>query len=217
MVLGVVMIATMLPTMIGLNQATQSTRDQEEDRRANARKTRTHLMATCTLDQGTLEQRKEIHNAHVQVGLDGKLYITKHPSSTMVPFNGGYFTHPEFPPENTAGMVTVSGEETPTLRWVFLDALTHELRWGGRDESAGQICGPYDWTKDELYMTLDGWEGWLAVRLPEDEDQAEGDGEDDEITNGRWRLYFDQNDNGADLPSGAQVLEIRLKRVLSDS
>ncbi|KAJ5669434.1 hypothetical protein N7462_010504 [Penicillium macrosclerotiorum] len=218
MVLGVAMMAAMLPTMIGLNEATQSTRDQEENRRNSARKQRSHLVATCSLSQGTPELRQQVHNAQVQVGLDGKFYITKYPSASMVPFNGGFYTHPDFKPSNTAGLVTVSGEETPTLRWVFCDEATHELRWGGRPDSEGHICGPFDWTKDEQYVTLDGWEGWLAVRLPQDGDRDQVD-QQLGIVDGRevWRLYFDSKDDGADLPPGAQGLEIRLKRVTAES
>lgn len=236
MVLGVVMIAAMLPTMIGLNEATQGSRQQEEDRVNDKRKARSHLVATVSLSQGTQEQRQQIHNATVQVGRDGKvsscseirkfdesanvlqLYITKDPASTMVPYNGGFYSHPDFPPNNTSGLVTISGEETPTLRWVFLDVNTHELRWGGRPDSEGHICGPFDWSKDETYMTLDGWEGWLAVRLPEDDTHDETNQELG-IDEGRevWRLYFDQNDDGADLPPGAQGVEIRLKRVTAQS
>ncbi|KAJ6049874.1 hypothetical protein N7444_006590 [Penicillium canescens] len=209
MVLGIVMMASMLPTMIGLNEATQGTRDQEENRKTSARKQRCHLVATCALSQGTESQRGQVQNARVYVGQDGKLYISKKPSSALSPFNGGFYTHPDFPPNNTSD---------PTLRWVFLDANTHEMRWGGRPDTEGHVCGPFDWTKDEQYMTLEGWEGWLAVRLPEDDtrDQAETDLE---IGNGReiWRLYFDQHDNGADLPPGSQGLEIRLKRVMAES
>ena len=235
MVLGVVMMSAMLPTMIGLNEATQGSRQQEEDRQKTERKQRSHLVATCSLSQGTPEMRQQVQNAKVMVGQDGKvssvmqetgygsltipqLYITKQPGSSMVPFNGGFYTHPGFAPNNTAGMVTVSGEATPTLRWVFLDADTHEMRWGGRPDSEGHVCGPFDWTKDQQFVTLEGWEGGLAVRLPEDvsRDQAE---HELEIDGGRevWRLYFDQNDDGADLPAGSQGLEIRLKRVMAES
>lgn len=149
--------------------------------------------------------------------LFSQLYLTKQPGSSMVPFNGGFYTHPDFPPNNTSGFVTISGEETPTLRWVFLDANTHEVRWGGRPDSEGHVCGPFDWTKDEQYVTLEGWEGWLAVRLPEDESRDLAD--DEGIVDGRevWRLYFDQNDNGADLKPGSQGLEIRLKRTTAQS
>lgn len=73
MVLGVVMIATMLPTMIGLNEATQHTRDQEDNRQSSTRKQRCNLVATCSFDQGTAAQREQVHNAKVYVGLDGKV------------------------------------------------------------------------------------------------------------------------------------------------
>lgn len=73
MVIGVAMMAAMLPTMIGLNEATQGSRDQEEGRRNSARKQRCHLVATCSLSQGTPEMRQQVQNAHVQVGLDGKV------------------------------------------------------------------------------------------------------------------------------------------------
>lgn len=79
MVLGVVMIATMLPTMIGLNEATSGTRDQEENRRTSARKQRCHLVATCGLEQGTQRQREQIHNAKVYVGADGKVSFRGYP------------------------------------------------------------------------------------------------------------------------------------------
>ena len=136
----------------------------------------------------------------------------------MTPFNGGFFTHPDFEPNNTSGLVTVSGEEPPTLRWVFLDAKTHEMRWGGKPDTEGHICGPFDWTNDEQYVTLEGWEGFLAVRLEQDDSREQvgsqpGIGAEHEV----WRLYFDQNDDGADLPPNAMGLEIRLKRVMAES
>jgi hypothetical protein len=36
-------------------------------------------------------------------------------------------------------------------------------------------------------------------------------------THGLWRLYFDHNDDGADLPPGAEVLEVTLNRAMSES
>jgi cation transport regulator ChaB len=72
MVLGVIMIAAMLPTMIGLNEATSATRDQEERRRDRARKQRCHLIAVCDPEEGSLQQRQQVHNAKVYLGNDGK-------------------------------------------------------------------------------------------------------------------------------------------------
>ncbi|KAL5355929.1 hypothetical protein BJX96DRAFT_171123 [Aspergillus floccosus] len=217
MVLGIITLATMVPTMIGLNEATQSTRDNEETRREAARRQRCNLVATCDIREGTQEQRQQVHNARVYLGPDGKLYITKHPPTEFVPFNGRFFQHPLFPPDNTAGLVTMSGENPPVLRWVFVDAQTHQVRWGGRQDSEGHLCGPYDWTRDEAQITLEGWEGWLAVRFPEDQAREHGVGGLWSGGKDIWRLYFDQNDDGADLPGDAQALEICLTRVAAES
>lgn len=136
----------------------------------------------------------------------------------MTPYNGGFFTHPAFPPDNTSGLVSISGETPPMLRWVFLDSQTHEMRWGGREDSEGHVCGPFSWTRDEQRVTLEGWEGWLAVRLPEDEEREQAEAQLG-ASDGRdiWRLYFDQHDNGADLPPGAQGLEVCLNRAVAES
>lgn len=80
MVFGVVMMAAMLPTMIGLNEASQGSRDQEEARRNEARKQRGHLVVYCPLTQGTPTMRQQVHNAQVQVGLDGRVSSVKHVS-----------------------------------------------------------------------------------------------------------------------------------------
>ncbi|KAJ5756137.1 hypothetical protein N7533_005680 [Penicillium manginii] len=196
MVLGVIMMATMLPTMIGLNEATQGSRDQEENRRTTERKQRVHLLATCSLSQGTPELRQQIQNAKVY------FYITKHPSSSMVPFNGGFYQHPDFPPNNTSGMVTITGGETP-----------HTPMGVPRRPNARDALG-----RPPRQSGSQGWEGWLAVRLSEDEARDQSDQELG-IVDGQelWRLYFDQNDDGANLPPGAQGLEIQLKRVMAES
>jgi hypothetical protein len=97
------------------------------------------------------------------------------------------------------------------------------MRWGGRPDSEGHVCGPFDWTEDEQYLTMEGWEGWLAVRLPKDEAQvlvngASANGDSADINDGEtWRLYFDGNDDGAGLPQGSKGLEIRLKRTMATS
>lgn len=120
-----------------------------------------------------------------------------------------------------AGFVTLTGEEPPMLRWVFVDADTHECRWGGRQDSEGHVCGPFDWSRDEQRITLQGWEGWLAVRRPGDEQREQEEDRGLGIVAADeqpiWRLYFDEHDDGADLPQDAQALEICLQRVPADS
>ncbi|KAJ5717621.1 hypothetical protein N7488_003267 [Penicillium malachiteum] len=215
MVLGIVMMTAMLPTMIGMNEASKGTRDHEERRREDSRKQRCHLTATCEVTED-LKQRLAVHNAHVCLGLDGRIYITKSHHPSLVLFNGGFFQHPDLSPGNTAGLVTISSETPPTLRWVFLDAETHEVKWGSKHQSDGQICGPFSWTKDEAYITLEDWEGWMAVRDPSDEARMKEElGLED--CGDVWKMCFDQNDDGADLPENAEVLEVRLRRTMASS
>lgn len=88
------------------------------------------------------------------------------------------------------------------------------MRWGGRQDSEGNICGPFDWTQDEERVTLQGWEGWLAVRVLDEKIAKElGVGDDQDL----WRLYFDENDDGADLPPGTEALEVTIKRTVAES
>jgi hypothetical protein len=73
MVLGIVMMAAMVPTMIGVNEETKGTRDNEEQRRKNARTQRSHLLVQCPSYEGPLQQRMAVHNAQVYLGADGKV------------------------------------------------------------------------------------------------------------------------------------------------
>lgn len=75
MVLGIAMMATMLPTMIGLNQASQHMRDSEDNRKESSRKQRCHLLVNCSVNQGTTEQREQIHNAMVYVGPENRVSL----------------------------------------------------------------------------------------------------------------------------------------------
>ncbi|KAJ5811665.1 hypothetical protein N7474_007966 [Penicillium riverlandense] len=223
MVIGIAMMSAMLPTMIGLNEATKGSRDREESHKADALNTRTHLIATCDADEGSQVQREQVHNAKVYLGQDGKIYITKQPNSTLSPFNGHFYHHPSFGEDNTVGLITISGEDKPLARWVFLDSDTNEMRWGGREDSDGHVCGPFVLTVDEQYIALEDSQMWLAVKLPEDyrkAEEAEGLGvvDHDDNTATRWRLYFDRSDGDSPcLPAGAEVMKIYLKRTPATS
>ncbi|KAJ5768998.1 hypothetical protein N7520_003557 [Penicillium odoratum] len=214
MVLPIFLMTAMVPTIIGVNEASKGTRDHEDRRRESARKQRCHLLVQCMPLDGSLEQRLAIHNAKLYLGPDSKIYITKHPNSQLVPLNGGFYQHPDFAPGNTAGFVTITGETPPTLRWFYLDLQTHEMRWGGRQDSEGNICGPFNWTQDEERVTLQGWEGWLAVRVRDDKRAKELGAEEDQDL---WTLFFDENDDGAGLPPGTEALEVTVKRTVAES
>lgn len=135
----------------------------------------------------------------------------------MGPFTGQYYEHPAFGEDNASGLITMSPESPPLARWVYLDNETNQLKYGGRKDTEDNVCGPFDWSEDEQYVTLEGNERWLAVRLPEDarkEQEAQDLGLDDgdDVVKDLWRLYFDRSGSGAGLPEGAETMRIRLKR-----
>jgi hypothetical protein len=83
------------------------------------------------------------------------------------------------------------------LNWVYVDRETYELKYGNRIESEPHLVGPWDCTKIDRRITLEGWEGFMAVR--------EG--------HGVWSLYFDRDDNGLEGKVGQKkILEIELTR-----
>lgn len=69
------MMTAMVPTIMGLNEASKGTRDQENSRKNTARKQRCHLVAMCEVNKGTQTQREQVHNARVYVGRDGNVSI----------------------------------------------------------------------------------------------------------------------------------------------
>ncbi|PWY68528.1 hypothetical protein BO94DRAFT_540207 [Aspergillus sclerotioniger CBS 115572] len=164
------MMSTLVPTIIGLNEATKGARDQEDNRRNEARSQRCHLIATCEVSAGSQAQRRQVQNAKVYLDQDYKVCCGEYSCCEMevdVKY-GQYYEHPAFGEDNSSGLITMSPENPPLARWVYLDSETNELRYGGRKESESNVCGPFDWSEDEQYVTLEGNERWLAVRLAED-------------------------------------------------
>ena len=67
------MMSTLVPTIIGLNEATKGARDQEDNRRNESRSQRCHLVATCEVSAGSPAQRQQVHNAKVYLDQDYKV------------------------------------------------------------------------------------------------------------------------------------------------
>ncbi|KAI9811741.1 MAG: hypothetical protein M1827_005286 [Pycnora praestabilis] len=208
MVFGLLMMATAVPTVVGVNEATRSTKDREKREEREERCRKCHLIAEIEEGGRYSEEVKRSVNEKGVVLRDGKLYLES-PDSTPAqrlphPENGeqtsihrftGYFV--PFPETKYHGLVSTITKEPPMLNWIYIDASTSELRYGIRDKTQGHLVGPWDWTDDERYLTLEGWEGIVAVE------------EDD----GGWGLYFDREDDRRGLPQGQKVVEISLKRV----
>ncbi|OOO07352.1 hypothetical protein OAory_01038520 [Aspergillus oryzae] len=212
MVIGIAMMSAMVPTIIGLNEATKGARESEDKRRENEKKSRFHLVAACDIDADSESRRQEVHNASVYLGSDKRLYITKHPTPSMTAFNGHFFELPDLAQGNLNGLVAISGETPPTLRWVYLDKNTYEMRWGGKQDREGHIGGPFDLTRDGDYLALNDTQRWLALRLEDTEQDAT------EAVAGVWRLCCDwEENNGESLSIDTPSMPIYLRRVLADS
>lgn len=94
----------------------------------------------------------------------------------------GYFL--PFPEQNWGrkgeGLVSTISDEPPQLNWIYVDQDTYEIKYGNRIQAELHLVGPWDCTVIERRITLEGWEGFMAVR--------EG--------KGIWSLYFDRDDDG---------------------
>lgn len=105
------------------------------------------------------------------------------------------------PPQR--GLVSTISVDPPVLNWLFVDKDTLEVKHGNRTGSIKHIVGPWDWTKDEKGVTLQGEELFVAVEEKEPVDGL------------KWRVYFDKDDNflnNRKMVGGRTVLQISLDR-----
>ena len=55
------------------------------------------------------------------------------------------------------GMVSTIADDPPMLNWIFVDKDDHMVRHGGRqDTTGGHTVGPWHWSADEYWLTLEG-------------------------------------------------------------
>ena len=95
------------------------------------------------------------------------------------------------------GLVSTISDDPPQLNWIYVDLATHEVKYGLRAGSEDQLVGPWNWTRIDKRITLEGWEGFMAV----------------EEAKGCWALYFDRDDDGLRGKGvKAGILEIELTR-----
>ena len=105
-----------------------------------------------------------------------------------------------------------SSTKPPILNWIFVDPQSLELKYGSRADSTGKLVGSWDWTEDEVGLTLEGWEGFFAVEEKEEEEE-----EEEGKNSGVWALYFDREDDGLKgLRRGRRGLRCSLERRVGD-
>jgi hypothetical protein len=90
----------------------------------------------------------------------------------------------------------------------LLDANMNEMRYGGKGDTQGHICGPFDLLDVESgSVTLERRQRWLAVTLPEQQAREKealelGIAGSEGGEGGVWALYFGRDEY--ELPEGTQ-------------
>ncbi|KAH0847232.1 hypothetical protein FOPE_00425 [Fonsecaea pedrosoi] len=189
---------------------------QSKDRREEHRARRCNLVATCVKASS---RSQEIDGRRI-VLRNHKLYVDKpvakskdlysdydhddndqqyEQSADTSPFGhpfAGYFL--PYPDAKYEGLVSTISDDPPMLNWIYIDKHTYEVKYGLRVDAQPNMTGPWDCTRQDRRMTLDGWEGFVVV----------------EEERGLWALYFDCDDDGlrAKVPQGTRILEVELWR-----
>ncbi|KAF2874544.1 hypothetical protein BDV95DRAFT_450563, partial [Massariosphaeria phaeospora] len=192
MVLGILIAIIAAPGLLGSQEAIRQSQAKEKKEEHRAR--RCNLIATCVKSS----MRSGEINGRPVVLKDGKLWIdtgTSDGSPYGHHYAGYYLPYPDTSHE---GLVTTITDEAPIMNWVYLDKDTYEVKYGVRLDAQPNITGPFDCTRQDRRLTLDGWEGWCAV----------------EEFPTRWALYFDKDDDGlrSKVAPGTRVLAIELSR-----
>ncbi|KAH7024389.1 uncharacterized protein B0I36DRAFT_331339 [Microdochium trichocladiopsis] len=204
MAIPMLLALTICPAMLGTQEAIRQS--QAKNKREEHRARRCNLIASCvrpSIRAGDIDGK-------IVVLKHGKLYIASESTISHVdnqettttttttdghPFAGYFLPYPD---SSYEGIVSTITEDPPMLNWIYVDRETYEVKHGLRVDAQPHITGPFDCTRQDRRMTLEGWEGFVAV----------------EETPGVWALYFDRDDNGlkGKVPFGTRVLEVELTR-----
>ncbi|KAF2100175.1 hypothetical protein NA57DRAFT_54274 [Rhizodiscina lignyota] len=181
MVLGILTSIAACPAIIGTTEAVRQ--GQKTSAKEKHRGLKSNLFVSCST---TTRSGREVNGSEV-VLQNNKLYLST-PSPDFPdgsegdhPFAGYFLPYPD---QNWGrlgeGFVSTISDEPPQLNWIYVDEDTHEVKYGNREESEPHVIGPWDCTPVDKRVTLEGWEGFLAVR----------------DAPGEWALYFDRDDDG---------------------
>ncbi|PGH30136.1 hypothetical protein GX50_07113 [[Emmonsia] crescens] len=199
MVIGLLTIAS-IPTVIGVCEGVS------EQKKANKRESDEKRLEKFYIDvfcEANFEEAEQLHGQRV-VLRDNKVYLDSPTvSSRSIPSHTAeafYISYPDDAREPTLGLVSTVSVDPPMLNWIYVDKNTFELKYGNRTQSREHLVGPWDWTEDQVGVTLQDIEGFVAVE------------EAEEV----WAVYFDERGDG--LGSGVgkknRVVEISLERRL---
>ncbi|KAK3687478.1 hypothetical protein B0T22DRAFT_129365 [Podospora appendiculata] len=215
MVIGLLIIAG-IPTTIGVCEALSA---QKKADAAAKEKAKFNMTATVSLDGGDPVECWCVLK-------EGRLWVD-HPAYPMPghKFTGYYFTYPS--EAQLLGMVSTIADDPPMLNWIFVDKDNHMVRHGGRQETlGGHVIGPWHWSADEKWLTLEGsdadfvavqvenkkwaiaWDRDGSIRSGGDEFDGESGSEEDEESAG------DAHKEVGSAPRPRKWVSVRLRRKL---
>ncbi|KAI1124377.1 hypothetical protein F5Y10DRAFT_249499 [Nemania abortiva] len=199
MAVPMLLALTICPALLGTQEAIRQS--QSKNKREEHRARRCNLVVSCVKQS----IRSRDIDGKLVVLKDNKLWITttppashdddSHTADDGYPFSGYFLPYPGTQYE---GLVSTISDDPPMLNWIYVDKNTYEVKYGLRTDAQEHLTGPFDCTRQDRRMTLEGWEGFVAV-----EDYP-----------GVWALYFDRDDDGliTKVPMGTRVLEVELTR-----
>ncbi|GME22467.1 hypothetical protein NA57DRAFT_54274 [Neofusicoccum parvum] len=202
MVLGILTAIAGCPAIIGTTEAVRQ--GQRQNARERHRGLKTSLIATCstTVLSGPAA---DVHGRPV-VLWDGKLWVdtprlherAARRSESVHAFAGYFLPHPARDWGRLGeGLVSTVMVDPPQLNWVYVDADTHEVRHGLREACEGQVCGPWNASPVGKRLTLEGWEGFVAL------EERRG--------SGVWEVAFDRDDDGLAEVGCAQCRQVPIE------
>lgn len=180
MVVGL-LILTSIPVVTGVAQGYSAQKTAKQRAEDAKRMRKAYISVFCDAKSS---KTTEVNDMFL-VLRDGKVYIDewdprsrKKPAYTMEAFFLEYPDPDRDPVE--MGLVSQVQDDPPLLNWVYVKETNGELRYGNRSESKSEVVGPWDWTDDEIGLTVFKEEGFVAV---EPESAADS-----------WEVYFEVED-----------------------
>ncbi|KAF9482395.1 hypothetical protein BDN70DRAFT_875144 [Pholiota conissans] len=178
--------------------------DAAEADKADPRLAKFNLIAQCSPQPSAGSSALKLVNGKIVVLRKGRLFLDAADPDYRIfsdghPFSGFYLDYPAG--KKPMGLVSTISRDPPELNWIYADDDTLELKYGNKTASVNHIHGPWDWTPDQRGLTLEEWEGFVAL----------------EESPGVWGLYYDQDDDHlstSGIAGNRRVVECSLQRRL---
>ena len=197
------LVLSSIPVVTGVAQGYSAQKTAKQRAEDAKRMRKAYISVFCDAKS---PQTDQVHDMFL-VLRDGKAYIDewdprfrKKPSYTAEAFFIEYPDAERDPME--MGLVSQVQDDPPLLNWIYVKEANGELRYGNRSESMSQVVGPWDWTEDEIGLTLFKEEGFVTVEPEHPEDQ--------------WEVYFEVEEGWVKEKLGGKriTLPISLERRL---